>query len=106
MSGGRLALLGRVDLCPADPRILRDVGSEREDVLECAANQAFLLPLSTALSRKSRCIGPGSVVHHISNITSTWKGRTFELDKVNGSLKPGRRNSINRPDCLKGAWMR
>jgi hypothetical protein len=51
-SGGRLAVLGRVDLCPADPRILRDFGSGREGVLECAAHQDFIELVSTILSRK------------------------------------------------------
>jgi len=40
-SGGRLTFLGTVDFCPADPRILRNVGTGREVVLECAVHQDF-----------------------------------------------------------------
>jgi hypothetical protein len=35
----------------------------------------------------------------IAPTSPTWEV-DFELEKVKGSLNPGRRNSINRQDCL------
>jgi hypothetical protein len=67
-SGGRLAVLGTVLFCPADPRILRDVGAERERCLRmCCSSNFFIQLISTISSRRAEWVGPGGVGDFISN---------------------------------------
>ncbi len=85
-SGGRLAVLGTVDFCPADLRILRDVGTRREDVLECAAHQDFIQLISKRSCITAKFIGLRSVGDIISNSVNL-EGRLFDLEKLKRSLR-------------------
>jgi hypothetical protein len=104
-SGGRLTSLGTVDFCPADPRILGNVNTGREVVLERAVHQDFIQLVSTISCMRPKWIGQEQCCWVYVQQISTWKGRTFELETVKRSLRLDRRNSINRPDLLQHGWI-